>query len=153
MTSLTVSLPDAQPVLQHEHERRQFQRLLNSLVALKDEHRLTLQQLKIDACQLATETYSDMEQLRARLYAVADEARTASERVHRQLTDAWQNNNHQLMRAQAATKRELTYRSGMKKLKTQLVTLRSDQANINNQLRHDTAQAASMVSSPLRTST
>jgi len=116
------------------------------MVAMKEQHRRTLQQLRDDACQLFEDLNSDMEQLRANVYDVAEEARAASERVHRQLTDAWQDNNRQVMKVQAATKRELTYRSGVKKIRSQLVSLRGEQAIISNQLRHDTMQAAGMVS-------
>ena len=113
---------------------------------MKEEHRRTLHQLRDEACSLSLDFNSDMEQLRAHVYSVAEETRAASERVHRQMTDAWQNNNHQLLRVQAATKKELTYRSGLKKLKSRLGTLRREQEAISNQLRHDTAQAAGMVS-------
>ena len=134
------------PVRSHQQERDQFRQLLVALSGIKEEHRATLLQLRNDACQLAAELNSDIEQLRDQLYADAETARTVSERVHRQLTDAWQNNNRQLMKQQAATKRELTYKSGLKKIKVQLAALRGEQANIANQLRHDTAQAAGMVS-------
>ena len=88
----------------------------------------------------------DIEQLRTQLYADANDERAASARVHRQLTDAWLLNNQQLLQLQAATKRQLTYASGMKQLKARLATLRTQHANIANQLHNDTTQAAAMVS-------
>ena len=133
------------PVRGHKQERDHFRQLIRALVSLKDEHKHAVAQLRADAYQLLSDMNVDMNRLWPHLDAVAEEARAASERVHRQLTDAWQSNNNQVLKAQAAAKRELIQRSGMKRLKVQLVVLRSEQADINNQLRHDTMQAAGMV--------
>ena len=116
------------------------------LATIRDEHRTTLQQLRSDARQLFYDMNSDIEQVREQLYTDSETIQKDWERVYRQLTDAWQSNNHELLKRQAATKRELVYRIGMKKVKAQLETLRGQQTNISHQLRHDTAQAAAMVS-------
>ena len=116
-------------------------------MTLKERHQQTLQRLRDDTVQLLTDMDGDFNQLRLHLYNVAEDAAAASARVHRQLTDAWQNNNQQLFKMQAATRRELACRSGLKKLHKRVAALRSEQTTISNQLRHDTMQAAGMVSS------
>ena len=116
-------------------------------MSLKEQHKQTLQRLRDDAVQLLTDMHGDFNQLRLQLYNVAEDASAVSARLHRQLTDAWQNNNQQLFKMQAATRRELACRSGLKKLHKRLAVLRGEQANISTQLRHDTMQAAAMVGS------